>query len=118
WTLPDLKKKLSGKEAIAISHLCDDDMDQHLCWKGMAFASGSELGFLETNSETIADVINFLNQNNSLVICYQSKPFLQQAFSSGVEPTFKYFDIAQAHFNINPEYRHDLSTTAEEFLGF
>src|SRR5690606_33462733 len=95
WTLPDLKKKLSGKEAIAISHLCDDDMDQHLCWKGMAFASGSELGFLETNSETIADVINFLNQNNSLVICYQSKPFLQQAFSSGVEPTFKYFDIAQ-----------------------
>jgi len=35
-----------------------------------------------------------------------------------IDPTFKYFDVAQAHFIINPEYRHDLSTITEEFLGF
>lgn len=118
WTLKDLKKNLSNEESVAIFHLCDDDMNQHLLWKGIAFATPAGLGFLETDSEITAEVIKFFNQNNSLVICYQSKPLLQQAFLSGVEPTFKYFDLAQAHFNINPEYRHDLSTISEEFLGF
>lgn len=118
WNLAELKKKLSQKEVVAISHLCDDEMNQHNLWKGIAFATQTELGFVEVGPETMAEVIKFLNQNDSLIVCYQSKPLLQQAFLSGVEPTFKYFDLAQAHFNINPEYRHDLSTISEEFLGF
>jgi DNA polymerase-1 len=35
----------------------------------------------------------------------------------GIDPKFSYFDLAQAHFLINPDFRHDLATLAEEFLG-
>lgn len=118
WTLKELKDKISGVEILSIFHASENDMDQHMPWNGVTFATSDKLGHVTIDPTDMKEVIKILNENNSLVICYQSKPLLQQAFLIGIEPTFNYFDLAQAHFNINPEYRHDLSTIAEEFLGF
>lgn len=116
WTLSDLKKNLQGAKALGVSRLVDDELDQFEFWRGMALATGSKCGFLSLNKDDIPEVIKFLNDSNALIVCYQSKPLLQLAMIAGVNPTFKYFDVSQAHFIINPEYRHDLSTITEEFL--
>jgi DNA polymerase-1 len=117
WTLADLKKAIMGEAAIALSQICDDDLDQHKCWRGLAVATSKATGHLALSPEEAESFIQFIQESRALIICYQSKPLLQLSFTAGVEPEFKYFDVAQAHFIINPEYRHDLETVVEEFLG-
>ena len=116
WTLSDVKKNIQGVRAIGISRFVDDELNQFEFWKGMAIATGEKSGFVALNPEDTSELIKLLNQSNALVVCFQSKPLLQLSMITGVNPTFKYFDLSQAHFIINPEYRHDLSTIAEEFL--
>ncbi len=117
WTLDDLRKKIEGKGAISVSHLCDDELNQHQCWRGMAVATDSEVGFISLSSEEAKTFIDIIHHEKPLVVCYQSKPILQLAMVAGVNPDFRYFDLAQAHFIINPEQRHDLDTICEEFTG-
>ncbi len=117
WKLDDLRKRIEGKGAIAVSHLCDDELNQHQCWRGMAIATDQEVGFLSMSPEEAKTFIDIIHQEKPLVVCYQSKPILQLALVSGINPDFKYFDLAQAHFIINPEQRHDLDTICEEFTG-
>ena len=118
WTIEDLRKNILGEEAIGISHLCDDDLNQRQCWRGMAVATSKASGYLSLSQEESLSVMQTLQESNALVVCYQSKPLLQQCMIAGFDPNFKYFDLAQAHFIINPEYRHDLMTLMEEFLGY
>lgn len=118
WTLEDLKKHIKGEAVIALTHKCDDELDQRQCWTAVTVATPTKCGFLSLGKEEAKNFVQLLEENHSLVVCYQSKPLLQQAMMSDIKPTFKYFDVAQAHFLINPEYRHDLSTITEEFLGF
>jgi DNA polymerase-1 len=118
WTLADVKKAIAGEDSVAVTHICDDELDQHQCWRGMAVATSKAVGYITLSSEEAKTFIDILHEAHALVICYQSKPLLQLAMVAGVTPDFKYFDLAQAHFIINPEYRHDLSTITEEFLGF
>lgn len=118
WTLEDLRKNIKGEPVIAITHKCDDELDQRKCWTGVTVATPTKSGFMSLGTEEAKNFVQLLEENHSLVVCYQSKPLLQQAMMSDIKPTFKYFDVAQAHFLINPEYRHDLSTITEEFLGF
>jgi DNA polymerase-1 len=117
WTLEDLKKNIAGESAIAIAHVCDDELNQQQCWNGVAVVTPKASGYLTLSIVEAINFIEVLQETHALVVCYQSKPLLQQAFLSGIKPTFKYFDVAQAHFVINPEFRHDLSTISEEFLG-
>lgn len=117
WTLADLKTNITGASSVAITHLCDDELNQQQCWTGVAVATDNVCGYLTLSKEEAFTFIEILQESHALIICYQSKPLLQQAFTAGINPTFKYFDLAQAHFIINPEYRHDLSTISEEFLG-
>lgn len=117
WTLADLKQNITGEPNVAITHVCDDELNQQQCWTGVGVATASTSGFLTLSPEESFAFIEILQESHALIICYQSKPLLQQAFSAGLFPTFKYFDLAQAHFIINPENRHDLSTICEEFLG-
>ncbi|MFL5783426.1 MAG: DNA polymerase I [Bacteriovoracaceae bacterium] len=117
WTLDELKKKIAGKGAIAISHVCDDDLNQHMCWRGMAVATEESAGYLGMSAEEAKTFINIIHSEKPLVVCYQSKPILQLAMMAGIQPDFRYFDLAQAHFIINPEQRHDLDTICEEFTG-
>lgn len=118
WTLADFKKNIQGKDTIAVNHICDDELNQHQCWRAVAIATGQATGFLTMSDEEAKTFIDILHEAHAQVICYQSKPILQLAMMAGVTPDFNYFDIAQAHFNLNPEYRHDLATITEEFLGF
>jgi DNA polymerase I len=118
WNLKELKKQLAGQSAVAIAQICENELDQRLCWKGMAVATAEACGYLSLSQQEIPELINILNESQSLIICYQSKPLLQLAMIAGVESTFSYFDVAQAHFLINPEMRHDLMTISEEFLGY
>jgi DNA polymerase-1 len=116
WTLEDLKKNIAGESAIAIAHVCDDELNQQQCWNGVAVVTPKASGYLTLSIVEAINFIEVLQETHALVVCYQSKPLLQQAFLSGIKPTFKYFDVAQAHFVINPEFRHDLSTISEEFI--
>lgn len=118
WTLADLKKHILGEQVISVTHICDDELDQHKCWRGMAIATPKTVGYLTLSSEEAKTFIEILHETSALIVCYQSKPILQLAMVAGVNPDFKYFDLAQAHFIINPEYRHDLATITEEFLGY
>lgn len=117
WTLEDLRKNIAGVAAIGISHVCDDQLNQRQCWRGMSFATDSSSGYMTLSKEEAETVMQILQESHALIVCYQSKPLLQQMMMFGIEPKIKYFDLAQAHFIINPEYRHDLSTISEEFLG-
>lgn len=118
WSLADFKKYIQGQEVIAVTHVCDDDLNQQQCWRGMGIATPQATGYLTLSEEEAKTLIDILHEAHALVICYQSKPILQLAMMAGITPDFKYFDLAQAHFNLNPEYRHDLATITEEFLGF
>jgi DNA polymerase-1 len=117
WTLEDLRKNIAGKGAIAISHVCDDELNQHQCWRGMAVATEEKAGYLSMSSEEAKTFIDIIHAEKPLVVCFQSKPVLHLALTAGINPDFRYFDLAQAHFIINPEQRHDLDTICEEFLG-
>lgn len=117
WTLADVRKHLKAEECIGIAHLCDNELDQQLCWRGVAIATSKATGYLTLSPEEAKSFIDELHLAKPLVICYQSKPLLQLAYTAKVSPDFSVFDLAQAHFLINPEYRHDLATIAEEFLG-
>jgi DNA polymerase-1 len=117
WTLIDVKKHIAGQEVISITHLCDDDLNQHQYWKAIAIATNRAVGYCTLGKEEAKTLVDILHEARALVVCYQSKPLLQLAFVAGVKPDFKYFDLAQAHFILNPEFRHDLDTIAEEFLG-
>lgn len=118
WTLNDLRKNIDGEAVISISHKCENELDQHQAWSAVAVATPTKSGFISLGKEESLNFVQILEESRCLIVCYQSKPFLQQTISAGIKPTFKYFDLAQAHFIINPEYRHDLSTISEEFLGF
>ncbi len=117
WSLKDLADRIKGEECIAITHNCDDELNQHQCWKGMAVATSKACGYLDLSTEEAKTFIDIVHESKTMVICYQSKPILQLALKAGVKPDFEYFDLAQAHFLINPEMRHDLDTLTEEFLG-
>lgn len=118
WTLADFKKNIQGLDVIAITHVCDDELNQQQCWRGMGVATSKATGYLTMSEEEAKTLVDILHEAHALVVCYQSKPVLQLAMMAGVTPDFKYFDLAQAHFNLNPEYRHDLATITEEFLGY
>jgi DNA polymerase-1 len=118
WSLMDLKNKIQGESVVAITHVCDDELNQHQCWRGMGVATSKATGYLTLSSEEAKTFVDILHEANPLVVCYQSKPILQLAMVAGITPDFKYFDLAQAHFILNPEYRHDLATITEEFLGY
>jgi DNA polymerase-1 len=117
WTLVDLKQNITGVDSIGITHVCDDELNQMQSWNAVAVATPTNSGYLNLSKEELFNFIEILQESHALIICYQSKPLLQQAFLVGISPSFNYFDLAQAHFIINPEYRHDLSTISEEFLG-
>ncbi len=118
WNLADFKQALAGEAAVSVAPVCDDELDQHRCWRAVSVATSKAVGHIDLNPEEAKAFIAVLNEAQALVVCYQSKPILQLAFVSRVTPQFKYFDLAQAHFILNPEYRHDLATITEEFLGF
>lgn len=118
WTLDDLRKNIEGVECISVTHTCDDELNQHHCWRGMAVATSKRCGYLTLSQPEAETFIDIIHQAKPLVVCYQSKPILQLAMVAGVHPDFRYFDLAQAHFIINPEQRHDLLTMVEEFLGY
>lgn len=118
WTLADLKESIQGEAAIGLTHVCDDELSQHQCWRGVAIATSKASGYLTLSPEEIGSFISTLQESNALIVCYQSKPLLQLAMTAGVNPELKYFDLAQAHFILNPDYRHDLTTICESFLGY
>lgn len=117
WTLPEFRKIISGKGAIALAHASGDELNQHENWRGVAVAVEGSVGYLGLGPEETPAFIEILNSEKPLVVCHQTKPLLQKAMVAGVYPEFRYFDLAQAHFLINPEQRHDLDTIAEEFIG-
>ena len=117
WSLSELKKQIKGESAIAIAHVSSDDMNQLLAWNALAIATPKACGFISFQEVEVESVLKALEESGCLVVCFQSKSLLQQMLLAGIQPTLKYFDLAQAHFIINPEFRHDLATMSEEYLG-
>lgn len=118
WSLKDLEREISLNKKIGLSYVKNDELNQYEAWSGVAIATDSSSGFISMDVNDIKKFVELLNQFKPLVVCYQSKPILQLCMMQGIDPVFNYFDLAQAHFIINPEFRHDLSTLIEEFLGY
>jgi DNA polymerase-1 len=117
WNAADLKKHLQGQKSIGISHVIEDEMNQLLRWRALAVATKEASGFIHLSQENAQEVFELLRDTTALIICFQSKSLLQQFLMWGINPPSDYFDLAQAHFLINPEFKHDLVTISEEFLG-
>lgn len=117
WTLDDVKKEIHGENAVSLFPVFEDALDQQRCWKAMTLATSKSVGYIPLNLEDAATFIQIIQNSNLLIVCFQTKPLLQLAMISGVDPDFDYFDLSQAHFIINPDFRHDLETMTEEFLG-
>src|SRR5690606_30722038 len=83
----------------------------------MAISTSRACGYLDLGQSEVATFIDILHASNPLVVCHQSKPILQLSLVAGIEPKFRYFDLAQAHFIIDAEKRHDLATIIEEYLN-
>jgi DNA polymerase-1 len=117
WNAVELKKHVQGQKTIGITHVIGDELNQLLHWRALAVATKEASGFIHLTQDNAKDVFEILRDTNALIICFQSKSLLQQFFILGINPPSHYFDLAQAHFLINPEFRHDLATISEEFLG-
>jgi DNA polymerase-1 len=117
WTVDDMIKRIEHEKVIGLAHKSDNELNQHTSWRSLFITTSKSAGYIVLNLDETINFFNFLNNSKVLVVCYQSKPILQLAMISGMEPKFEYFDIAQAHFILNPEYRHDFDTITEEFLG-
>lgn len=118
WSAAELKKHLNQEAYFAIQAIRENDLDQLELWKGFTISGEKATGNISFTRDEVKDYLEVINQSEALVVCYQSKPLLQLFMSSGIEPKFKYFDLAQAHFLINPDFKHDLVTMSEEFLGY
>ncbi len=118
WTLEELRKNIKGEHTISVTRICDDELNQHQYWKGMCVATTKACAYVTMGKEEAVTFMNILHEENPLLICYQSKPVLQLAMIAGVNPKFKYFDLAQAHFLISPDMKHELAALSEEFLGY
>lgn len=118
WNLNDLRQNIVNEDYIGITGVTDDEMNQHQIWRGVAIATSKSNGYISLDASNSQTFIDILQDASTLVVCFQSKPLLQLALLTGVKPKFRYFDLAQAHFNLNPEYRHDLDTITEEFLNY
>lgn len=92
WTLVDLKQNITGVDSIGITHVCDDELNQLQFWNAVVAASPTNSGYLNLTKEELFNFIEILQESHALIICYQSKPLLQQAYLAGIRPTFNYFD--------------------------
>jgi DNA polymerase-1 len=117
WNLKELKQALQNQKIIGICHQSEDELDQLKTWSGLGIATQEKMGYLSFQDIDPKVVFELLNEPDRLIVCYQSKSLLQQFLMQKVEPKFNYFDLAQAHFILNPDYRHDLITMIEEYLG-
>lgn len=117
WSLDDVKKHITGEDFISLFPSTNDERDQFMKWKGVAIATSKSVGHIALGAEELKTLIDILHESRAMIVCYQSKPLLQMTSLAGINPEFKYFDLAQAHFLVNPEFRHDLLTLTEEFLG-
>ncbi len=118
WSLKDFELAVANNSTLAISHSTQDELDQFQRWSSVGIACPDGLGYLSFEEIDPQSFMEILNRSDRLIVCYQSKSLIQQCLLLGLNPQFLYFDLAQAHFILNPDYRHDLSTITEEFLGF
>lgn len=117
WTLADLRRTLEKEKTLSVVPLDPDELNQHAYWSGVMLATLEHCGFLSLDESEAKSFLKLLCEVTPEVVCYQSKPLLQLGLLAGVEPEFVAFDVAQAHFVVDPEKRHDLLTIAEEYLG-
>ena len=118
WGLDELANIIKDEKCISVLPQCDDELNQHGGWKGVTVGTKSRCGYVPLTQSQLKSFVEVLQDSGLLVICFQSKPVLQLAMTQGMDPQFLYFDISQAHFLINPDYKHDLATITEEFLGY
>ena len=113
--LSDLKKLLEAPK-ISLEVCSIDSMDQIQTCSRIVASSENMSIYIEMNLENNNEILNAINDYSGLIICYQTKPLLLQLRLAGITPKVRVFDVAQAHFNLSPDIRHDFSTITEEFL--
>jgi DNA polymerase-1 len=118
WDLDEFARLIKNEKCISVLPQCDDELNQHGGWNGATVGLKERCGYVALTQSQLKSFVDMLQDSGLLVICFQSKPVLQLAMTQGMDPQFLYFDISQAHFLINPDYKHDLGTITEEFLGY
>jgi len=117
WNLKEFQDILDRNQIISCVDLRGSSIDQFSKWPSVVVASDDKVGIINFNGDDSYEFFEKLNSYSGMIVCYQSKPLLQFSLVNKINPTFKYFDLSQAHFLINPEYKHDQLTILEEFLN-
>jgi DNA polymerase-1 len=112
----DLNHLFKEIDTLMVTGLQHDKNDQFDQWSGIVISISDKSVHISFDSESKLEVLRFINRPEVLVVSYQIKPLLLFCLINGTNPKFKYFDISQAHFLLNPEFRHDQETVIEEYL--
>lgn len=114
-TISDLEKILESDEVGIFPHLVDDK-DQFEIWKGVAVATLDQSFYFDFSQVEIKEFLGKIAQYKGCLIAYQSKYIHLELLAFDLEFKGSVFDLAQAHFLLTPDLRHDLATVIENTL--
>src|SRR5690606_16590953 len=114
-TLDDLSTILENDHLGIFPHLTDDK-DQFEIWKGVGVASSEKSFYFDFTQIDIRTFLEKFSNFEGCLIAYQSKSIHLEFLNFNLKINSQIFDLAQAHFLLSPDLRHDLNTVIENTL--
>ncbi|HLT22760.1 MAG TPA: DNA polymerase I [Bacteriovoracaceae bacterium] len=114
-TLDDLSTILENDHLGIFPHLTDDK-DQFEIWKGVGVASSEKSFYFDFTQIDIRTFLEKFSNFEGCLIAYQSKSIHLEFLNFNLKIKSQIFDLAQAHFLLSPDLRHDLNTVIENTL--
>ena len=114
-TLSDLAGLLEQDSLAIFPHLTNDK-DQFEMWRGAALASFDKSYYFDFSQVDLKEFLQKLATFKGCLVAYQSKIIHLELLAFDLKIAGTIFDLAQAHFLINPDLRHDLATVIENTL--
>jgi DNA polymerase-1 len=120
-TLEKMQAQLLKSDTCGISLVLEGESDMAVRWLATAVACESGKTFYIPNefAEGVAAVLDLLARKDIQKVSRQVKrEYVASSLKrkDGVTPIENYYDITLAHYLLQPEFRHDLSTLASTYL--
>lgn len=114
-TLELLAILVKGEQLAIYPHLTDA-LDQFELWKGVGVAADEKSYYFDFSQIDRRQFFELLAQFKGNLVAFQSKAIHLEMEEFGLKVGGHIFDLAQAHFLLNPDLRHDLATVIESTL--
>lgn len=120
--LSRLSEKLLSKEC-GIKFVADGENDMEALIIGVSVAvSDSESYYIPVdNVEGMSLILDLMSREDIMKVSFESKRdyvLAHRLRNDNNEPLRNYFDVAVAHYLIQPEMRHSADTLANQYLGY